>query len=131
MGFNSYCVAAARFAACCMNRETGCGWSPGPGMGSALSVYVVGLFNQTIWPNPDPHSTLHSWRDLIRAWGWARPFMVVIVLARVPELYGPVALFSVLGVIVLFVTVNGLTWILVTRQAGRMRAQPGSSSRRR
>jgi uncharacterized membrane protein len=94
-------------------------------MGIALAAHVVPLFNQAVWAQPNPaendQPVLRGWRDVA---GLVLVALGVIgaVLWRPNFLYGPIALVSALGIVVLLSTVNGLLFVLATKRSGRVTA---------
>jgi uncharacterized membrane protein len=91
----------------------------GTGMGLALTVYVVPLFNQAAWQPQPPAPVLRSWGSLAQLVGMGLAY-VLLVLWQPPFLYGPIALITTLGVLVLLTIVNGLLFALAIKRAGQM-----------
>jgi uncharacterized membrane protein len=86
-------------------------------MGIALSAYVVALFNQAVWRRPDDMPSVARWRDV--AWlTLIAGGVIAAVLWRPDFLYGPLALLSSLGVLVLLTIVNGLLALIVLKRHG-------------
>ena len=91
----------------------------GAGMGLALTVYVVPLFNQAVWLTPEPAPVVYAWRGVAQLVGLAVVY-IGLVLWQPSFLYGPIALISTLGVLVLLMIVNGLLFALAIKRAGNM-----------
>lgn len=88
-------------------------------MGISLSAYVTALANQAIWRAPGSAPVIGAWRDVSRLIAIAA-VAVIVVLLRPDFLFGPIALTSGLGVLVLLTLVNGLIALVVIRQHGRV-----------
>jgi len=89
----------------------------GAGMGMALSVYAVALANQAIWRAPERVPVVNSWTDVMQLVLIAAG-VIVVVLWRPNFLFGPIALTSGLGVLVMLTLVNGLLVLIILRRHG-------------
>ncbi len=117
-GFNSYWLLATGRALFYQPQN----WlrlTTGALMGVSLSAYVTALANQAIWQTPTFTPVVHSWTDVIRLLIIAAG-TVAVVLLRPDFLFGPIALTSGLGILVLLTVVNGLIVLVVTKQHGRV-----------
>lgn len=117
-GFNSYWLLATGRALFYQPQN----WlrlTTGALMGISLSAYVTALANQAIWRAPDAAPVVGSWRDVLRLIAVAA-IVTIVVLLRPDFLFGPIALTSGLGVLVLLTLVNGLIALVVMRQHGRV-----------
>jgi len=85
--------------------------------GMTLAALLTPFFNITVWRHPLPQPTLRGGQDLL---GWM--FMSAMVVAAVqsgwPPLLYPIALLSVLGVLVLLTMVNSMIVALALRRDG-------------
>jgi uncharacterized membrane protein len=90
-------------------------------MGVTLSSFVVPLFNSAVWAPgmTAPQPSVTSWRDVARLVIIAIG-IIAIVLWQPDFLYGPIALLSTLGVLVLLVVVNALLVILLMKHEGKI-----------
>jgi hypothetical protein len=79
----------------------------------------VPLFNQAAWQPQAPAPVLHNWRGVAQLIGVAMAY-AALVLWQPPFLYGPIALISALGVLMLLTIVNGLLFALAIKRAGKM-----------
>ncbi len=115
-GFNSYTTMLL------MRPQGLFGYAPQPWirlltgvlMGSAMSSILVPAFNQTLWADGEDRRALRSWSELA--------FLIVVELAVAgliyllqPWLLYPVALYSALGVITMFVTLGAMIFVMATR----------------
>ena len=80
-------------------------------MGMGMSIVLVPAFNQTMWADGEVESTLRSWSELV--------FMIVVEVALVgliyllePVLLYPVALYSVAGVLAMFVLLGAMIFVM-------------------
>jgi uncharacterized membrane protein len=117
-GFNSY-VALLRGTPLLYPPQNWLRLLTGAGMGMALTIYIVPLFNQAAWQPQAPASVLHTWRGVVQLVAVALAY-VALVLWQPPFLYGPIALISALGVLMLLTIVNGLLFALAIKRAGKM-----------
>ena len=117
-GFNSY-VALLRGTPLIYPPQNWLRLVTGAGMGISLAVYIVPLFNQAVWLRQDVMPVLFSWQSVLRLVGLAFVY-IAVVLWQPAFLYGPIALLSTLGVLVMLMIVNGLLFALATRRAGKM-----------
>ncbi len=88
-------------------------------MGVSLSAYVAALWNQALWQDATPERTVASWRDVLRL-VLVAALVVAIVVWQPAFLYGPLALLSSLGVIVLLSIVNSLVVVIVAKRHGTL-----------
>jgi hypothetical protein len=117
-GFNSY-VALLRGTPLIYPPQNWLRLATGTGMGLALAVYVVPLFNQAVWQAQEPAPVLSSWGGVARLVGMGLAY-IGVVLWQPMFLYGPIALVSALGAVVLLMIVNGLLFALAIKRAGKM-----------
>ena len=68
---------------------------------------------------PEPAPVVYSWRGVAQLVGLALVY-IALVLWQPSFLYGPIALISTLGVLVLLMIVNGLLFALAIKRAGNM-----------
>lgn len=80
-------------------------------MGTAMSVILVPAFNQALWADGEPKRTLRSWSELA--------FLIVVELALAgiiallePVLLYPVSLYSVAGVMAMFVCLGAMIFVM-------------------
>jgi uncharacterized membrane protein len=113
-GFNSYTTMLA-------DRSVGLlGYAPQPWlrllsgvlMGMGMSVILVPAFNQIMWADGEAVAPLRSWSELA--------FLVVVELATAgviyllePALLYPVALYSVAGVVAMFICLGAMLFVMV------------------
>lgn len=88
-------------------------------MGASLSAFVAALFNQAVWRDAANTATVASWRDVGKLAGVAAA-VIAVVLWQPDFLYGPIALASGLGAVILLTIINGLLVLIVLRQHGQM-----------
>jgi uncharacterized membrane protein len=117
-GFNSY-VALLRGTPLIYPPQNWLRLVTGTGMGLALAVYVVPLFNQAVWQAQAPAPVLSSWGGVAQLVVMGLVY-VAAVLWQPSFLYGPIALVSALGAVGLLMMVNGLLFALAIRRAGKM-----------
>ncbi|MGC9394507.1 MAG: DUF2085 domain-containing protein [Anaerolineae bacterium] len=112
-GFNSYTTMLS-------GRSEGLlGYAPQPWlrllsgvlMGMGMSVILVPAFNQIMWADGEAAETLRSWRELA--------FLIVVELATAgviyllePVLLYPVALYSVVGVVAMFICLGAMLFVM-------------------
>lgn len=89
-------------------------------MGVTLSAFVVPLFHSAVWvPNLTiQQPSVNSWRTVLRLAAIAL-FIIAIGLWQPPFLYGPIAVISGLGPVMLLVVVNALLVVLIMKREGR------------
>lgn len=95
------------------------GYAPQPGlrlltgilMGMGMSLILVPAFNQTMWADGEPERVLRSWSELV--------FLIVVELAVAgliyllePVLLYPVSLYSVAGVMAMFVCLGAMIFVM-------------------
>jgi uncharacterized membrane protein len=80
-------------------------------MGMGMSVILVPAFNQIMWADGEAAATLRSWSELA--------FLVVVELAMAgaiyllqPALLYPVALYSVAGVVAMFICLGAMLFVM-------------------
>jgi len=80
-------------------------------MGMGMSVILVPAFNQIMWADGEAAATLRSWSELA--------FLTVVELAMAgviyllePVLLYPVALYSVVGVVAMFVCLGAMLFVM-------------------
>ncbi len=80
-------------------------------MGMGMSVLLVPAFNQIMWADGEATASLRSWRELA--------FLIVVELATAgviyllePVLLYPVALYSVAGVVAMFVCLGAMLFVM-------------------
>lgn len=119
-GFNSYMLLARGEPLLYMPQN----WLrlvTGAFMGAAVSSFVVPLFNSAVW-RPDlsaSRPSVASWREVALLAGVALA-VIAVVLWRPDFLYGPIALVSVLGVLLLLTVVNALLVLLLMKKESRI-----------
>ncbi len=91
----------------------------GSGMGLGIAAMLFPAFNQSIWADhDDSHAGLSTWK----AFGLLLFIQVVIdllVLTQSPIVLYPVALISVLGVVLLLTMVYTIVWVMITGQENK------------
>ena len=88
-------------------------------MGVSLSVFVVALFNQAVWREQSLDAPIYRVSEVLRLWLLALG-LIGLVLWQAPFLYGPIALGSVVGILMLLGMVNGLLVLLARGRHNRM-----------
>jgi uncharacterized membrane protein len=90
-------------------------------MGVTLSSFVVPLFNSAVWTPAQMSSepSVSSWRTVLRL-ALTALGVIAIVLWQPDFLYGPIAIISTLGVLMLLMVVNALLVILLMKREGRL-----------
>ena len=90
-------------------------------MGVTLSSFVVGLFNSAVWLPGLTSATpvVNSWLDVVRL-ALIAIGIVAAVLWQPDFMYGPIALISTLGVLMLLVIVNALLVVLIMKREGQL-----------
>jgi uncharacterized membrane protein len=84
--------------------------------GLALSIIIFPIFNFSLWKEPDNEPALAGFRDLgLVMLLFALP-MVLVVQAEMDLLLYPVAIVSVLGVLLMLTVVNSLIIVIVMRR---------------
>lgn len=113
-GFNSY-VQLLRGEPLLYEPRNWLRLTTGAWMGVSLSVFVVALFNQAVWREQSEFAPVQQIKDILWLWLIASA-IILIVLWQAPFLYGPIALTSALGVLVLLSIVNGLILLLARKR---------------
>ncbi len=91
----------------------------GAGMGLALCSFAVILANQVLWPAPAHMPLVASWREFLRL--LLLPASVIaVVLWRPDPLYGPLAVISSAGVLVMLTLANSLLAVITLRRQGQI-----------
>jgi uncharacterized membrane protein len=86
----------------------------GSGMGLGIAAALFPAFNQTMWVKPDdrPALTLKSFGLLLGI----QAILDLLVLTGSPLVLFPLAVISVLGVLVLLIMVYSMVWVMMMRQ---------------
>lgn len=111
-GFNSYLVLL-RGEPLLYEPRNWLRLTTGAFMGVSLSAFVVMLFNQAVWREQSAAAVVSSLGAVLKLWLIAVA-LILIVLSQASFLYGPLALSSGLGVLMLLTMVNGLI-VLIAR----------------
>jgi uncharacterized membrane protein len=90
----------------------------GTGMGLVVAALVFPAFNQTVWKDWDNTPALKGLRSLVTMFCLAI-CMDLIVLTENPLILYPLALISVIGVLVLLTMVYTMLWLMVLRAENR------------
>lgn len=86
----------------------------GSGMGVAIASILYPVVNQTLWQKADARPAL-TWKEF----GWLLGTVLLFdfgILSEQPVVLLPVAFLSVLGVLVLLITVFSIVWVIIMRQ---------------
>lgn len=86
----------------------------GSGMGIALASILFPAFNQSAWKAYDSSPAL-TWKQLVTLIGIVLVINLLILTENDLILY-PIAIFSVLGVLVLLIMVFSMAWVLMMRE---------------
>jgi uncharacterized membrane protein len=84
----------------------------GSGMGLGIAAVLLPAFNQTVWSNEDERAALPT----LKSFGLLVLIQLVLdllVVTQSPIVLYPVAVISVLGVLVLLTMVYGMVWIMI------------------
>ena len=81
-------------------------------MGAGMSAILVPAFNQTLWADGEASRALRSWRELLFLIAVELAVAFVIYLLE-PLLLYPIALYSVLGVMAMFITLGAMVFVMV------------------
>lgn len=84
----------------------------GTGMGLAIAVALYPGFNQTMWADYDPRSTLENWWRLAGLLVLAA-FLDLLVLTNHPLVLYPLALISAVGVLLVLSMVYSMVWVMI------------------
>ena len=91
----------------------------GSGMGLAMAAMLFPAFNQSIWTDyDDTRSGLPDWK----AFGLLLGIQIIfdlLVLTQSPIILYPVALISVLGILLLLTMVYTIVWVIITGQENK------------
>lgn len=80
-------------------------------MGTSMSIVLVPAFNQTVWRDGVNEPTLRSWSDLSPLLAIELAQAAIIFLQPDWLLY-PIALYSALGVVAMFVLLGAMMWTM-------------------
>jgi len=95
----------------------------GSGMGLGLAAVLLPAFNQTAWAQDDHRSALPT----LKAFGVLVLIQLVLdllVLTQSPIVLYPVAVISVLGVLVLLTMVYSMVWIMIMGEENKFQRLP-------
>lgn len=84
----------------------------GTGMGLAIAVALYPGFNQTMWADNDPRSTLENWGRFAGLLALA-VLLDLLVLTNNPLVLYPLALISAAGVLLVLSMVYSMVWVMV------------------
>jgi hypothetical protein len=91
----------------------------GSGMGLVIAAMLLPAFNQSVWSDfDDTHAGLPGWK----AFGLLLGIQIsldLLVLTQSPIILYPVALISVLGVLLLLTMVYTIVWVMITGQENK------------
>lgn len=83
--------------------------------GVALGTLSLTLWNQTLWKESDNEPLLHTWGQML-----VLVLLVVgcglIILADLPWLYFPIALFSILSIFTILSIIYSLLWCIILKK---------------
>ena len=88
-------------------------------MGSAMSALLVPAFNQTLWADGEELPALRSWGELGLLVG-VELAVAGLILWMEPFLLYPVALYSVAGIVVMFVLLGAMLFVMATGRDNSM-----------
>ena len=95
----------------------------GSGMGLGLAAVLLPTFNQTIWSQDDDRAALPT----LKAFGLLvliQGVLDLLVLTQSPIVLYPVAVISVLGVLVLLTMVYSMLWIILMGEENKFQRLP-------
>lgn len=84
----------------------------GTGMGLAIAIALYPGFNQTMWMDYDPKSTMESWIKFAGLLALAS-LLDILVLTENPLLLYPLALISAAGVLLVLTMVYSMVWVMI------------------
>ncbi|MEW6716078.1 MAG: DUF2085 domain-containing protein [Chloroflexota bacterium] len=90
----------------------------GTGMGITMGMILYPVFNQTVWRDWEAESPLRSWRHLTGLLVLAA-VLDLCLLSENPLILYPLALLSVMGVLLILTMVYTLVWLMVCRSENR------------
>jgi uncharacterized membrane protein len=91
----------------------------GSGMGLGISAMLFPAFNQSIWTDyDDTRASLTGWKGFGLLLG-IQIIIDLLVLTQSPFILYPVALISVLGVLILLTMVYTIVWVMITGQENK------------
>jgi uncharacterized membrane protein len=91
----------------------------GSGMGLGIAAMLFPAFNQSIWTDyDDMHASLTGWKGFGLLLG-IQIIIDLLVLTQSPFILYPVALISVLGVLILLTMVYTIVWVMITGQENK------------
>jgi uncharacterized membrane protein len=91
----------------------------GSGMGLGIAAMLFPAFNQSIWTDyDDTQASLTGWKGFGLLLG-IQVIIDLLVLTQSPFVLYPVALISVLGVLVLLTMVYTIVWVMITGQENK------------
>jgi len=91
----------------------------GSGMGLVMAVMLFPAFNQSIWTDyDDTRSGLPGWKAFSLLLG-IQIIFDLLVMTGSPLILYPVALISVLGVLLLLTMVYTIVWVMITGQENK------------
>jgi uncharacterized membrane protein len=91
----------------------------GSGMGLGIAAMLFPAFNQSIWTDyNDTQASLTGWKGFGLLLG-IQVIIDLLVLTQSPFVLYPVALISVLGVLVLLTMVYTIVWVMITGQENK------------
>jgi len=92
----------------------------GAGMGLTLCLFAILLANQVLWPAPARIPLIASWREFLLLL-LIPAGVIALVLWRPDPLYGPLAVLSGAGVLVMLTLANSLLMVIALRRHGQVR----------
>jgi hypothetical protein len=91
----------------------------GSGMGLGIAAMLFPAFNQSIWTDyDDSHASLTGWKGFGLLLG-IQAIIDLLVLTQSPFILYPVAMISVLGVLILLTMVYTIVWVMITGQENK------------
>ena len=91
----------------------------GSGMGLGIAAMLFPAFNQSIWTNyDDKRASIAGWKGFGLLLG-IQIILDLLVLTQSPFILYPVALISVLGVLILLTMVYTIVWVMITGQENK------------
>lgn len=91
----------------------------GSGMGLGIAAMLFPAFNQSVWTNYDDNrASLTGWKGFGLLLG-IQISIDLLVLTQSPFILYPVALISVLGVLILLTLVYTIVWVMITGQENK------------
>jgi uncharacterized membrane protein len=91
----------------------------GSGMGLGIAAMLFPAFNQSIWTDyDDTRASLPGWKGFGLLLG-IQVIIDLLVLTQSPFILYPVALISVMGVLILLTMVYTIVWVMITGQENK------------